>query len=833
MRAFSIKQKLMFITLTSSAAALLLVAAAFLTYEYITFGKAMKQDMSILAGIIGSHSTAALTFDDKAAAAESLGALSAKKGIVAAALYKGSEVFATYYASNSPPLQSVPQHAAPDSRRFEDGHLALFRHIEMNGESIGTVYLKSDLGELHARLWRYALIMLLFTLAALATTYLLAARLQRIISRPLSHLAQTARAVSAGKNYSVRAQKESGDELGQLIDGFNEMLAQIQKRDSALKSANDELEQRVRERTQDLETEIAERKRAKEDLQQQFARISLLNQITYAVAVRQDLQSIIMIVLQQLEEHLPVDYGSAYQFDAKAETLTLLARSPKSQPLAEQLQIPGVMPLVQTPFASCLKDEMYYSSNNHQMDLPIPQRAAQAGLLSTVAVPLLVESKPFGLLVFMRCRADGFSAAERDFIRGLSAHVALAVHQAQLYQDLQQAYNELRQTQQAVMRQERLKALGQMASGVAHEINNALSPIVGFAELIEHGESSLTADDQRHLDYIKTAGKDITQIVTRLREFYRPRDEKESLQPLDLNRLVEQAVGMTRPRWRDIPQKRGLMIEMRTELDPHLPPLAGNESELRELLTNLILNAVDAMSAGGTITIRSHATGPAAAPGKTARQVTLEVADTGVGMDYETRKHCLEPFFSTKGQRGTGLGLAMVYGVVERHEGKIEIDSLPDMGTTMRLIFPVRKIEAAGTAELARDTKPKPLRVLCVDDEPMLRELIQKILRRDGHQTEAADGGRAGIEAFRAARHRNEPFDVIFTDLGMPYVDGREVAATVKHESPATFVVMLTGWGAFMKEDGTVPAQVDGILSKPPSLHDIRAILLRASSRPA
>jgi signal transduction histidine kinase/ActR/RegA family two-component response regulator/HAMP domain-containing protein len=722
----------------------------------------------------------------------------------------------------------VPPHADPNNYRFEDGCLVLFRHIELNGESIGTVYLKSDLGELHARLWHYTLIMLLFTLAALAATCLLAARLQRIISRPIFHLAQTAKTVSEGKNYSVRATRESNDELGQLIDGFNGMLAQIQERDGALRRVNDELENRVAERTRDL--------------QQHLDHISLLNQITYAVAERRDSADTIPIVLQQLDNHLPLDYSVAYRLDEPAGMWTFIGRGLKSKSLAEQIQAPVSIPVANTMFSPCSKGEIVYVPDQSafdpvpgQADLPVLRNVAGAGLISAVGAPLIVEGKVFGVLVFRRRARDGFSEAERDFIKGLSAHVSQAIYQAQLYQNLQKAYDELRQTQQAAMQQERLKALGQMASGVAHDINNALSPIVISADLIQCGESHLTAEDKTHLEYIRTAGKDIAQIVARLREFYRPRAGKESLQPLDLNLLVEQAVGMTRPRWRDISQSRGLMIEMCTDLEPHLPKVAGNESEIREMLTNLIFNAVDALPDGGVITIRSRATAqaPAAAPGKTTPQVILEVADTGVGMDETTRQHCLEPFFSTKGQRGTGLGLAMVYGVVERHDGKIEIDSLPGKGTTMRLIFPVRKIKPSGAAASPQDAKVRPLRILCIDDEPLVRVLIQKILRRDGHQAEVADGGQAGIEAFRAARHRNEPFDVIFTDLGMPYVDGREVAAAVKRESPGTPVVMLTGWGAFMKADGSAPAEIDGLLSKPPSIKEIREMLQRVVSRPA
>jgi CheY-like chemotaxis protein len=201
-------------------------------------------------------------------------------------------------------------------------------------------------------------------------------------------------------------------------------------------------------------------------------------------------------------------------------------------------------------------------------------------------------------------------------------------------------------------------------------------------------------------------------------------------------------------------------------------------------------------------------------------------------MDEKTRKHCLDPFFSTKGKRGTGLGLAMVYGVMERHDGEIEIDSTLGRGTTMRLIFPVRQLETVEASKLEKEGPPGPFRILYIDDEAALRELMQNILRRDGHHVVTPDGGRAGVEAFRAACNRNEPFDVVITDLGMPYMDGREVAAAIKHESPGMPVVMLTGWGAFMKQDNDLPMHVDGLLSKPPRIGDIRAMLRRVVRQP-
>jgi signal transduction histidine kinase/ActR/RegA family two-component response regulator len=820
LRTFTIKQKLKLITMASSTVALLLVAVAFLTYEYFAFRQAMVRDLSTQAEIIGNQSTAALTYDDKNNARDILRALNAKKNIVAAGLYEqNGDLFASYFVPERNNSQPMPLRAGPDGWRFSGDFLVLFRPIKMNGESIGTIYLKSDLTELHTRLERYAATFALFTLASLAATYLLASRLQRIISRPISHLAETAKTVSAEKNYSVRAQKESADELGQLIDGFNEMLAQIQKRDDALLLARDELEKRVEERTRDL--------------RQQFSRISLLNQITYAIAARQDFESMVLIVLQQLEEHLPVDYGAAYFLEEPTEMLKVMVHGPRSQPLAEQLQIPPATPLAHTPFRPCLQGEMIYVPDISRLDLAMPQKMAKAGFYSAVGAPLVTKDKVFGLIVLMRRQVDGFSEAERDFIHGLSAHMALAIYQAQLYQDLQRAYNELRQTQQTVMQQERLKALGQMASGIAHDINNALSPILGYVELIRQDEPGLHEDSKVFLQYITTAGEDIAHIVARLREFYRPRAASESLLALDLNQVVKQGIDMTRPRWRDIPQSRGIMIEMRTDLDPCLPKFAGIESEIREALINLILNSVDAMPAGGVIIVRTHAVKLGSAkPDDVPAHVILEVNDTGVGMDEETSKHCLDPFFSTKGKRGTGLGLAMVYGVMKRHDGRIEIDSKPGKGTTMRLVFPVRQLETVEAPKLEKDSPPGPFRILFIDDEATLRELMQNLLGRDGHHVETPDGGRAGVEAFRAARNRNEPFDVVITDLGMPYMDGREVAAAVKRESPGIPVVMLTGWGAFMKEDNDLPMHVDGLLSKPPRIGEIRAMLRRVVRQP-
>ena len=613
-------------------------------------------------------------------------------------------------------------------------------------------------------------------------------------------------------------------------NGFNRVLGQIQKRDTELQQANDELEARVAKRTRVLRDEIIERRRAESALKQQLARISLLNQITQTIAARQDTDNILYVVLRQLEEHLGLDLGVVMLFDARAQTLNVTALRVKNPALAARLDLqPGnSLALAQTGFQLCARGQTVYCDDTFKESAPLIAKLAVAGWRSAAAVPLMVEDKLFGVLLSARVKPEGFSSGDCEFLRMLSEHVALAAHQSQLHHDLEKAYHELRQSQASVLRQERLKALGLMASGIAHDVNNALSPIVGFAELIQKMEANLCDDSKRYLHYIRTAGGDIAHIVARLREFYCQREEGESLQDLNLNTLVAQVVDMMRPRWRDIPQSKGVTIEVNTELAPNLPWLPGIESEVREAFTNLLLNAVDAMPGGGKITLRTSVMRQEKNGSEPqSSQVLVEISDTGMGMSEETRKRCLEPFFSTKGRRGTGLGLAMVYGVMERHEASLEIQSEPGKGSTFRLIFPVRQRLCTGAEARETAAPVEPLRILCIDDEPLLRELIQELLKRDGHDVVVCNSGQSGLDEFRRARERGQPFDVVMTDLGMPHMDGRQVAKTIKTESPETGVIMLTGWGVLTNEPADAPLPVDGILSKPTQSRPLREMLRR------
>ena len=839
-----IKRKLAAIIMIASTVALLLVSGGFVAYELAIFRQSMKSDLLTVAQIVGDQSTAAVAYSDKEVAAEILSGLKYKNHITCAALYEPSgDLLKVYFRTNSATLQAAgkfPAHIesntnAVDVERFEADRLIIFHGFKnaSDNQFAGTIFLESDLDELKQREVRYAGIIVLFMAASSVITLFLSSLLQRVITRPIFDLAETARAVTAEKNYSVRVAKYGRDELGQLVDSFNEMLGEIQDRDSKLQEANDELEARVLERTRSLRDEVNERRRTEAALQQQFVRISLLNQITQAISDRQDTDSILHVVLHELDEHLGIDMGTVALFDAGPQTLNVAALSVKNSLLAKKFDLHkgSVLPLADTDFQLCANGQTVYVSDTLKWKSAFIERLAAIGWRSAVAVPLMVDEKLFGILIAARLQAEGFSSGDSEFLRMLSEHVALAAHQARLHTDLEKAYNELRRTQATILQQERLKALGQMASGIAHDVNNALSPVIGFADLILKGDYGLKPDAKKYLGHIRTAGEDIAHIVARLREFYRTREVNESLQQLNLNTLVEQVVDMTRPRWRDIPQSNGITIEVQTALASDLPRLAGIESEIREAITNLVLNAVDAMPSGGRITISTRVMrNDGNNGGKHPVKAAIEISDSGTGMDEETRKRCLEPFFSTKGKRGTGLGLAMVYGVMERHAGGIEIQSELGKGTTFRLVFPVRVNVPSAEPEKDSNVKVEPMQILCIDDESLLRELLKEILERDGHEVVLSDNGQSGLDEFRIASERKRPFDLVITDLGMPYIDGRQVAKTIKLESPRTPVVMLTGWGAFMKEDGSGPTEVDGILSKPPRSREIRDMLRKFGS---
>jgi signal transduction histidine kinase/CheY-like chemotaxis protein len=376
--------------------------------------------------------------------------------------------------------------------------------------------------------------------------------------------------------------------------------------------------------------------------------------------------------------------------------------------------------------------------------------------------------------------------------------------------ELEKALIELKATQQQVIQQERLSALGQMAAGIAHDFNNTLMPILGFADVLLLNEAMLDdkAETRRCLEMLRTSAKDAASVVSRLREFYRPADSDEEFPIVDLAKLVEQAVALTEPKWRGLAQARGITVTVETEFTVY-PIVAGDESALREVLTNLLFNAVDAMPQGGRVLLKTSIEN---------ERAVLRVADTGTGMTETVRRRCLEPFFSTKGEHGTGLGLSMVYGIVERHRGQLEIESAVGKGTTFIIRLPLAQEMPATKAngEVAARSN-SALNVLVVDDEARSREVLTAYLRTDNHSVATASSGREALEKFRLC-----PFDLVVMDRAMPEMNGEQTARFIKQVNQNIPVILLTGFSGQIGEYGTKPAAVDIVLNKPITLDALR-----------
>ena len=442
--------------------------------------------------------------------------------------------------------------------------------------------------------------------------------------------------------------------------------------------------------------------------------------------------------------------------------------------------------------------------------LAVSIREEEALRWKIIAFGLVVLSFGFAASLFVAKRlSKPVEQIVAGSVENLSRRKQAETDLRETNRELEKALSELKATQQQVIQQERLSAIGQMASGIAHDFNNTLTPILGFTELLLENETLLDdkVEARRCLEMLRTSAKDAASVVSRLREFYRPADTDEEFPVVDLAKIVQQAVSLTEPKWRRQTQAKGLTVEIVTEVKAS-PFVAGQESALREVLTNLIFNAVDAMPEGGRIALETSIDGDDA---------VIQVRDTGTGMSESVRQRCLEPFFSTKGELGTGLGLSMVYGIVERHRGKLEIESAAGQGTTFIIRLPLAESSALPIAAASSAASKSTLNVLIVDDEPRVLEVVSAYLRCDGHSVSTAASGREALEKFR----RNQ-FDLVVLDRVMPEMSGDQTARFIKQVNQDIPVIMLTGFGALVEVTGSPPAPVDVVLNKPVTLDTLR-----------
>lgn len=421
-----------------------------------------------------------------------------------------------------------------------------------------------------------------------------------------------------------------------------------------------------------------------------------------------------------------------------------------------------------------------------------------------LSVPIRTHHDVLGVLnVTNRHGGVPFGQEDASFLSALAGQAAVAIERARKSDSLVNAYESLRSTQDQVVSAGRLTALGEMAAGIAHDFNNVLNGVLGRSQLIQH---ELRKDDVSlerigaWTELIEKLSLQAAETVRRIQEFSLIRRDRPT-QAVALADVASLAIRLTEPKWREESRSHGLNIEIMAELED-TPPIAGNLQELSQAVSNLIFNAVEAMPNGGRITVRTFTRDGS---------VCIEATDDGTGMSAETRERLFEPFYTTKSS-GQGLGMSVVYGIVNRFGGEVEVESELGRGTCIRLRFPSLEVaiepvaeSPAEAAELAR-----PARVLVVDDEQQNCDVCREILEYAGHEVDAVDSGAKALELL--GRHT---YDVVITDLSMPGLSGWDVARSVKTSWPDTRVMLLSGWGTQQDEAKVQDAGIDLVMSKP------------------
>ncbi|HLJ94361.1 MAG TPA: ATP-binding protein [Gemmataceae bacterium] len=519
----------------------------------------------------------------------------------------------------------------------------------------------------------------------------------------------------------------------------------------------------------------------------------------------------------------PCPYPAASS-DLSTTSLVLAATSAVAN---EESGLPGLnvgsrFRLEETPFATCLSEgQAVYGDLGRPLERTsrLAEQLARGRASAHFAVPLRAGDRTVGILQSVCTRPSGFTNEQIQLLYLVADLLGPAISNCRLFERLSGAYEELRHAQTQLIQTEKMRALGELAAGMAHDFNNSLCAVLGFLELTLLDKGLPTAC-RGYLESSRTCALDAAQTVHRVQDFARWQRNEAVTDLMDPNELVRQTIELTRHKWGRpaLVGEASITVEQYTEATALL---SGNRAELREVLTNLVFNAVDAMPQGGSLVLRSWSAGS---------DVFLSVQDTGLGISDAVRRRLFEPFFTTKGERGNGMGLSVSFGIIQRHNGEITVDSVLNRGSTFTIRLPaaaetrsdgtVASVEATGSNSAAVSTAPRSLRILIVEDEESIRRFLAAGLVQLGHRPRVASNAQEGLLAFA-----EEPFDVVVTDLGLPDVSGEEVARQVTERSPETPVVLLTGWADQIKAETRSIVGVRSVLGKPITLSSLVSTL--------
>jgi signal transduction histidine kinase len=583
----------------------------------------------------------------------------------------------------------------------------------------------------------------------------------------------------------------------------------------------------------------------------QARQLRLLKDVSHQIAAALEVD----VVLDRLVQAISSSLGYPFVTAALVEDGYLVTRHVKAPPGMELPPLPDRLPL-DGPGVTiwAVHHAQPVVCNDVTSDPRFLFRPEISATLSEMVVPLRGRFAVLGVIDLQADQKNAFDNDDLELISTLAEYATTAIENARLYAaaqersreleqlyqnermllaDMEHSYNELLYTltelerrDEQLQRSGRLSALGELASGVAHDFNNLLAGILGNTQLLIMDESDV--ERRRMLDVIEQAAQDGATTVRRIQEFART-SERQTEETVNLAEVIDGALAITRPRWHNLAQREGRAIKVRREISAPLLVL-GNAAELRELLINLIINAIDDLPNGGDLTVRlierrDHTSDPERARAE-RRLAVLEVSDSGIGIPQALHERIFDSFYSTKpAGKGTGLGLAMCRQIAARHNGRIELHSAAGQGTTFRVLLPIAQQPAQIAPAQAAPAPALALRVLVVDDDAAVREVLARVRPRAGHAVTGAASAEEALQRFAPLQ-----YDLIFTDLSLEGMDGATLLSQVRTRDPQIAVVIVTGWGSL--EEGQHQALgASAVLNKPFNVAQVLQIVGQISRR--
>jgi len=540
-------------------------------------------------------------------------------------------------------------------------------------------------------------------------------------------------------------------------------------------------------------------------------KLGTLNEVVELSARIPNIQDLLASVLQSTMRAVRANIGSIMLLNQEKLTLRIAASRGLPEGLQDEAEIQvgeGIAGKVAQVGEPIIVDDIETDPRFAKLNDP------RYGTGSFMCMPVRVGERVIGVLNLAKKedRSGGtviraFTPTDLQFLNALMTYIGYAVDNARLLDEaqdaarkLQSVVDDLKATQAQLVRGETLSAIGKLASGMAHHLNNLFAVILGRLETLLVKVPDPEA--RRYLEIVQRAAQDGAEVVRRVQRFSRVQPVSRTV-PVDLNQLAQEVLELTRPRWHNEALLRQIRIDTALDLGA-IRPVAGELAPLREVLMNLLLNGIDAMPDGGRLILKTWMTGP---------DVHCAVSDTGAGMSEEVRHRALDPFFTTKGPKSTGLGLSVTYGIVQRHNGRLEIESAPGRGTTVTITLPAMGTTMSAPAPAASPAlaTPSHLRVLIVDDEPEVRSALADMLGIAGHTAFQAAGGREALAWLEAG----QPVDLVLTDMGMPGMMGSEVARAIRGRWPHLKIGLMTGWDETEGLVADATSIVDFTLAKP------------------